>query len=275
MTARSKFLAFIAAVLGSAAAIVVIYGLSNAHPASTPEKREIREALFSELRPVKLSNCELQRFGEPDDGGYVLCGNLLASIEAGYSYGISGYDGWGCDVSRGLKVKVHQYDSFDLRQPSCPRGSTAFHGECVAGTPGVQGGRVFDTIASQVAKNGDGAKHLVMKMDVEGAEWDSLWATPDAVLQQIDQLAIEFHENDDRKFLDVVKRLKQFFYVAHIHFNNYSCGASFEPFPSWAYEVLLVSKRLGIIDPTGHADGRHPPDAPNAPWSRDCQAPLQ
>ena len=67
-----------------------------------------RDVLFAELKPVKLLNCELARFGEPHDGGYLVCANLLGDVGAAYSYGISGYDGWGCEVSTRLKVPVHQ-----------------------------------------------------------------------------------------------------------------------------------------------------------------------
>ena len=59
-----------------------------------------RRAYFEMLQPVALTNCELERFGEPNDGGYLMCGNLLGEVQSGYSYGISGYDGWGCDVSK-------------------------------------------------------------------------------------------------------------------------------------------------------------------------------
>jgi hypothetical protein len=39
--------------------------------------QQAREGLFAELQPVKLANCELARFGEPNDGGYLACRNLL------------------------------------------------------------------------------------------------------------------------------------------------------------------------------------------------------
>ena len=58
-----------------------------------------RRALFDMLQPVALTNCELERFGEAHDGGYLMCGNLLGGVQSGYSYGISGYDKWGCDIS--------------------------------------------------------------------------------------------------------------------------------------------------------------------------------
>ena len=92
-----------------------------------------RQALLEELQPVALANCELKRFGETYDGGYLLCANLLTEVRSAYSYGISGYDGWGCDIPRQLKVKVHEYDCFNLQQPVCDGGALMFHPECVAG----------------------------------------------------------------------------------------------------------------------------------------------
>src|SRR5512132_3853503 len=153
-------------------------------------KVQARTELFAEIQPVNVTNCELKRFGEPHDGGYPLCANLLGAIKAGYSYGISGYDGWGCDVSRQLHITVHQYDCFDLREPSCPGGSTVFHAECIGPTRSTEDGRPFDTLANQFVRNGHAATPLVMKIDVEGAEWDSFLLAPDSALSQIDQLDV-------------------------------------------------------------------------------------
>src|SRR5678816_1324589 len=112
----------------------------------------VRAELFSEIQPVHVTNCELLRFGEAHDGGYPLCRNLLRRVKAGYSYGISGYDGWGCNVSRRLRIRVHQYDCFDLQEPSCPGGETTFHGECIGSARVTQDGRPFDTLANQFAR---------------------------------------------------------------------------------------------------------------------------
>jgi hypothetical protein len=238
-----------------------------------------RQALFELLQPVALTNCVLERFGERHDGGYLMCSNLLDGVQAGYSYGIGGYDKWGCDISTKLNLTVHQYDCFNTTRPACSGGATVFHEACVDDTTKTVEGRVFDTIANQFAKNGDGSKRVVLKIDVEGAEWDSLSSAPDEVLQQIDQIAVEFHWLEDEqsrwigeeKYLRVVQRLKQFFEVGHIHFNNASCVGDLEPFPTWAYEVLFVSKRLALVDPSRKADGLHPLDAPNNPSLADCR----
>jgi len=232
-----------------------------------------RSRLLAELQPIALENCQFKRFGEANDGGYVLCANLLGRAMSAYSYGISGYDQWGCDVSRGLSIPVHQYDCFDVHEPSCPGGHAVFHPECVGASTVVIDGRPFDFPEHQFEKNGDAGKRLVVKMDVEGAEWDTLAQASDAALDRIDQLAIELHGVDEpERNLAVIRRLKQFFYVASLHFNNSGCRQGIAPFPSWAYEALFVNKRIGV------AGGSAPPGAPaseiarnNLEWT-DCQS---
>jgi Methyltransferase FkbM domain len=254
---------------------IKVYRGRQASAAVTTE----RQALFDMLQPVALGNCQLERFGETHDGGYLMCANLLDGVQSAYSYGIAGYDKWGCDISTALNVTVHQYDCFNLTRPQCASGHTVFHEECVGDSTKSEEGRVFDTIPNQFAKNGDGSKRIVLKIDVEGAEWDSFLSVPDETLQQIDQMAVEFHWLQDEtspwiqseKYLRAVHRLKEFFEVAHIHFNNASCIGGLEPFPTWAYEVLFISKRLAVVDPARKAGGLHPLDAPNNPAFADCQ----
>lgn len=230
------------------------------------------EALFAEFKPVALSNCTFERIGDPNDGGYVMCGNLLLRGKAVYSYGIANTDEWGCTVSRRLGVPVHQYDCFDTRPPACEGGTPVFHAECVGPARVTEEGRLFDTVHAQIARNGDSGKRLIMKMDVEGAEWPSLLAMPDSALGQIDQLSLEFHRVNDPKTIDVIRKLKETFYVVNIHYNNAACDPRVAPFPTWAFQVLLVNKYIGALDPAAGAPGPNPLDAPDNPKMPDCQA---
>lgn len=236
--------------------------------------QQARDMLFAELQPVKLTNCELARYGEPHDGGYMACRNLLSQVRSAYSYGISGYDGWGCQIATELKVPVHQYDCFNTTKPVCASGETIFHPECVASSLSRDAdGRLFDSMQAQFAKNGDAGTHVIVKMDVEGAEWDSMLKTPDPVFDTIDQMIFEFHGVDDQiaRSIEVVLKLKKFFHVAHLHINNFSCLQGIQPFGGWAYEVTFVSKRLAQVDRGATVTLPTAIDTPNNPGAPDCQ----
>jgi hypothetical protein len=220
---------------------------------------------------VRLANCELERFGEAHDGGYLLCRNLLGDVKSAYSYGISGYDQWGCDVSTRLGVRVHQYDCFNLTRPACSTGKAVFHEECIGNSRRVEDGRPFNTLESQVLENGDAGKPLVVKMDVEGSEWETFLNASDEMLQRIDQMAVEFHGVDEGRFVLVMHKLKRFFYIANLHWNNFACDNTIAPFTSSVYELLLVNKRIGVPDPVRQVVSS-PLDRANNPALPDCQA---
>ena len=233
---------------------------------------ESREALFALLQPVALSNCQLERFGEANDGGYLMCANLLEDVQAGYSYGISGYDKWGCDISTKRQVPVHQYDCFNLTVPACPTGRTTFHSECVGSRTSVDEGRPFDTIANQFAKNGDASKRIVMKIDVEGAEWDSFLTAPQETLEQIDQLAVEFHGVQDEKSVAVVERLKKYLRSRPHSFQQLQLQRQHGAISLLGVRsaVCQQAARSCQSDEPSDDRGTHPLDAKNMPLFRDC-----
>ena len=238
---------------------------------ATDEGRPIRQAILDELEPVALSNCTLTRYGSANDGGYLLCANLIAGLEGLYSYGIDQEDNFGCQISREFGLPAHQYDCFTDQRPTCSV-PPVFHDECIGPKAETIDGQPFDSLTSQIARNGHAGKRLLVKIDIEGAEWESLMATSDEVLERIDQMPMELHNGDGQRALDVIRKLKRTFYVVSLHFNNQACNPAAEPFPSWAFQVLLVNRRLGKLDAArrGKAPG-DPPDAPDNPNAPDCQ----
>jgi hypothetical protein len=236
--------------------------------------RQVRQQLFTELQPIALKNCTLERFGSKHDGGYLMCAELLGNVRAAYSYGIAGDDNWGCSISRRFSVPVHQYDCFDNTRPPCPGGRPEFHDECVGGRTETLESRFYDTVPNQIRKNGDAGKTLVVKMDVEGAELASLLATPDSILDTFDQLVMELHRAD-REYLELVRKLKRTFHVVHLHYNNSVCTTQWKPFPSPVYEVSFVNRRIGVPDPSLPPPVLpHPLDAQNNLFRPDCQTPV-
>ena len=166
-------IAFVIIVLVAAVAVVIGDFVRSA------AARRLREAILAELQPVALKNCALKRFGSANDGGYLMCENLIEPLDAAYSYGVGRNDDWGCGLSRRYHVAVHQYDCFDPARPTCNGGIFVFHNECVGDRTGYTGSHLFDTLENQIKRNGDTGRRLIIKMDIEGAEWDSLFAVPD------------------------------------------------------------------------------------------------
>jgi hypothetical protein len=234
--------------------------------------RQLRQSIMAELQPVALRNCTLQRFGSANDGGYLMCGNLLDNLDAGYSYGVGRNDDWGCDVSRRYQVPVHQYDCFDPARPTCAGGTFVFHNACLGPRAEEKESRVFDSLEHHIQANQHAGRRLVVKIDIEGAEWAALDATPDELLASIPQLAMELHGFDDRRMLEVLRKLNRHFYLVNLHFNNWSCTSRAAPFPAWAYQVLWVNKRIAEIDSSVPVPAPMSPlNAPDTATRPDCQ----
>src|ERR1041385_801450 len=253
-------------ILVSVAAIVI--GAVARHAS----ERKMREAILAELQPVALKNCTLKRFGSANDGGYLMCENLIEPLDAAYSYGVGPNDDWGGEVSRRYHVPVYQYDCFDPARPTCNGGTFVFHDECVGDRTGYRKSRFFDTLENQIRKNGDTGKHVIIKMDIEGAEWDTLLAAPEELLASIPQITMEMHGCDDPKILKAIRKLKRNFYLVNLHFNNWSCTSKAAPLPAWAYQTHWVNKRIGVIDPAAPFPAPMSPlNAPDSPTWHDCQ----
>jgi hypothetical protein len=275
---RLGLLALLAALLGVVA--LTVYDARTAPSIASAEEwprlsQAVRQALFDELRPVRLENCDLARYGSPNDGGYLMCENLASGVAAAYSYGIDREDNWGCDVSRQLGVPIHQYDCFTEQRPLCDGGRFVFHDQCLGPRRETTAGQPFDTLESQIAANGDAGRQLLVKIDIEGAEWDALLATPEAVLDTFVQLPMELHLRGaaDSTYLEAVRRLKRHFVLVNVHYNNWSCSVDSAPLPAHAFQTLWVNKRVAAIAP----DARGPApasalNAPDAPGRPDCQA---
>jgi hypothetical protein len=266
MKHRSIRLTFVIVALALTGALVV------GHLFREARRRQLRETILAELRPVALKNCTLKRFGSANDGGYLMCENLIEPIDAAYSYGVGRNDDWGCDVSRRYHVPVHEYDCFDPARPVCDGGTLVFHNECVGDGTGYRASRFFDTLKNQIQKNGQTAQRVILKIDIEGAEWDALLATPDEVLASIPQISMEMHGYDDPKIVEVLRKLNRHFYLVNLHFNNWSCTAKAAPLTAWAYQTHWVNKRIGVLDPTMPVPAPMSPlNAPDSPTRPDCQ----
>jgi hypothetical protein len=188
------------------------------------------------------------RVGERHDGGYLMCPELLARnpVQGSYSLGVEGHDKFSYEIRELTGAPVYQFDcSVNETAQNCDE--CYFNKVCIKDESGHT--HVF-------ASNGKNIKHkkelkdatfwsmpealtntgnddapersLILKMDIEGAEWDIFGALNESSpwINKFSQLAIEFHHLDwlpnHSKYLTAMRKLLNAgFKVAHLHGNNY------------------------------------------------------
>lgn len=197
----------------------------NLTDSKSPELRRRALTLLSLLAPSDVAPyLSYVRMGRNWDGGYVMLDFKIDNSIA-YSIGISNDVSWDLDMaSRG--VQVFQYDH---TIPNLPQDHPNFHwrkigvGERSAETPDLR------SIRELIEGNGHQLEtNLVLKMDVEGAEWSAILETPSEILGQFSQIVVEFHTLDRIEhlpFCDMVlncmRHLNKTHQSVHLHANNY------------------------------------------------------
>lgn len=124
-------------------------------------------------------------------------------------------------------------------------------------------------------------KPIILKIDVEGAEWPGLRSLPLEYLDNIDQILMEVHLNFGAiKYsnvwgnADILRSIGEKFVSVNLHMNNYGCNhIPNRIYPSDAIEVSLVNKKLITIHKNTTSYALHPKNTPNSPRP-DCQIPV-
>lgn len=234
------------------------------------------------LRPVTISNCNLERLGVRNDGGYVACQFDIDHPEAAFSYGIEGRDSWGCHAAKNYGVPIFQYDPFDAHSPPCNEDQplNQFYAIGIAGETYTDASeRRFETFRDSLNSH-ELTGNVVVKMDIEGAEWRSLErAFEDGSYKKISQLIIEVHDllTDDKEEAKligkVLKSLHENFYIVNLHTNNYTCASSKAALPAGVIEIAYVNRNLPNLqlEPGVLPQFPHELDSPNHPDLPDCQ----
>jgi len=198
-------------------------GRLDYHVADRTRPDDVRRVLRS-LRPVD-GGYELIRLGPEGDGGYLVPDDL-AGIEYAYSPGVSTESGFEAALAaRGQRVFLADYS---VDGPAQRNPAFVFEKKFVGGLSDD----VYMTLAQwKEATIGAYDGDLLLQMDTEGAEYETLLAAPAALLAQFRLMVIEFHylhELLNKRYFELVSRafqkLLQTHTVVHIHPNN-CCGS--------------------------------------------------
>ncbi|CAE7689596.1 AMY1.6 [Symbiodinium pilosum] len=162
---------------------------------------------------------EWRRFGEERDGGYLSCVDHMEpeDIRAAYSMGIEHHDMWSMHIHDNFGVPIYQYDC-TVDEPAAVCDKCKFFQSCLQGENGKGGfpDKTAWTLKQAIVKSGKDKlpdRSLLMKMDIEGAEWPTLGTASQETLSKFRQLLIEFHDLDDEKrhteFLQTMQNLNK------------------------------------------------------------------
>ena len=198
-------------------------GRLDYHVADRTSPDDVRRVLRT-LRPID-GGYELIRLGPDGDGGYLVPDDL-AGIEYAFSPGVSTESGFEAALAaRGQRVFLADYS---VDGPAEPNPSFQFEKKYVGGLAD----ETYMTLeqwknAVIGAYDGD----LLLQMDIEGGEYETLLACPAALLARFRIMVIEFHylhELLNKRYFELVSRvfqkLLQTHTVVHIHPNN-CCGS--------------------------------------------------
>jgi FkbM family methyltransferase len=191
-----------------------------------PDSTTLRQAyvnLIGVLVPGKVAHYEKKRFGSQHDGGYVMLDHL-DNIAAAYSLGIGQNITWDCEMAN-RNVPVFQFDD-TIKNLPYKHSLFSFFPIRIGGADDKSQNII--SLGSIIKKFDHGGKDLILKMDIEGAEWEVLEKIKPEVLVQFRQIVCEFHGCtsclQDKAWLNRATRalanLTRFHRVIHVHANN-------------------------------------------------------
>lgn len=210
--------------------------------------RKLHELL--RIYPIKNGLC---RIGNHGDGGYVMANCMPGGIA--YSFGINDDVSWDDDMAN-RNYDIYMYDHTIDGLPM-QREQFHFH-KCgidskVDDNP-LSGPK--NTLAHFIQINGhESHSNMILKLDVEGAEWDVLANIEEKTLRHFSQIVLEYHglvSNSGKiaqdKLLPSLEKINTTHRLIHLHGNNMG------PYIKWgnklfpdALEATYVRRGLPYI----------------------------
>jgi hypothetical protein len=172
------------------------------------------------LRPDKFDSKNFVRFGPNADGGYVVF-DSLKKINHVITIGVAK------DTAFEEHLNSHyphiEFDLFDHTDKPVRVLPENFHFHNIGLALNSQENKIsIGELLNKFSKNHD---DLILKIDIEGNEYEAFNHQNLKLLKSIDQILIEIHFIDEnllrsKKFVDLITGLRENFFLAHIHGNN-------------------------------------------------------
>jgi hypothetical protein len=179
--------------------------------------------MMKPLVPHRARGVEKIRVGAAGDGGYIML-NDTAGIEAAYSLGIGGDVSWDLAMAR-LGLPIFQFDH-TVEGPPVAHELFRFHQRKIGPVPDPASRTV--SLDQLLRDNAHLGRNLILKIDIDGAEWDVIDQLDGDLLKNFRQIICELH--DLNRFIDpawnaraarVIAKLTRCHRLIHVHGNNF------------------------------------------------------
>ena len=208
--------------------------------------------IYQLLRPKGVLGKNKVRIGAKNDGGYILL-NDFENIKYAYSFGISN------EISFDKELADKNIDIFmyDHTIEALPFTNPKFHWKKI-GITHIKGEnnntKTFDEILEENGHKNE--KDMILKLDIEGGEWNILNEINQEILLQFKYIIIEFHFTDlsSSKYQEVFKKLNQSHQIFHLHCNNCCPIINFDGYNLCsALEIsFIIREKNTFIDYSGY-----------------------
>jgi hypothetical protein len=181
------------------------------------------------LSPMDVSGASFVRIGNAHDGGYIMVDDIDSrTTPVAYSIGIGTEIGWDLQIAE-KGIDVYMYDDTIV---SPPQSDPRFHFRRI-GVTGVAHRATRQTLPEMLDANGHGSQdRMLLKIDVEGCEWDVFAHCPAETVRRFSQIVVEFHGlmaavsgHCFESVRGVLDKLRQTHQSVHVHALN--CGWSY------------------------------------------------
>lgn len=172
------------------------------------------------MNPV-ITKKKLIRMGDDNDGGYVIPDDL-AEVKYCFSAGVGNLIKFEEDCLQKYKIKSFLCDFNNIKNPKIINNFD-FTRKKIASFDSEENLTLNSWIKSKIKKKGE----FILKIDIEGSEYETLLNIDQENLKRTRILIVEFHtlrNLRNKAFYDIynslISRLQNFFYIVHLHPNN-------------------------------------------------------
>ena len=178
--------------------------------------------IYHLIAPKQVRGKERILVGEKSDGCYVLL-NDFANIKIAYSFGVGPFIQFDKELAdKGIDVYM-----YDHTVNSLPYNHEKFHWKKIGITRKNKTNNVLKSLDELIIENGHSSENnMILKMDIEYHEWESLVDVSEKILSQFKYIVLELHFNDEKEaninllYYNVLKNIHKTHQCFYIHCAN-------------------------------------------------------